>query len=375
MHFSAKRLTIARQRRTVTKKGLAGELGITPAMITGYEAGTRTPSADTVGRIAGTLRFPYPFFFQDDVAEVDPDSVSFRSRRSLTASLRDKTVASLSLGSELISPQFRNLFDFPAVQVPDLAGESPERAAKALRLEWKLGNAPIANMVHLLESKGVEVYFLDDPSPCLDAVSMWKDGRPFVMMNLGKSGDRGRFDAAHELAHLVLHKGEDRLDSREVEREADQFAAAFLLPADQFSKECPRSPVPRLFFEAKARWKVAIQAMIRRGRDLGIYSDWQYETACRDISVMGWRKAEPVPVEREQSKLHELAYTALRGAGYTAGRFAERTHLLLEDLLELTPSIMLLGSGRYPVQSSPAWAQEATAAPAGQTVLRLVGND
>jgi hypothetical protein len=41
---------------------------------------------------------------------------------------------------------------------------------------------------------------------------------------------RGRFDAAHELGHLVMHGHERPLPGPEAEREANQFASAFLMP-------------------------------------------------------------------------------------------------------------------------------------------------
>src|SRR3546814_6566541 len=40
----------------------------------------------------------------------------------------------------------------------------------------------------------------------VDAFSCWRNGQPFVFLNTFKSAERSRFDAAHELAHLVLHR-------------------------------------------------------------------------------------------------------------------------------------------------------------------------
>ena len=43
-----------------------------------------------------------------------------------------------------------------------------------------------------------------------DALSFWYDGRLFVMLAEDKDNYfRSRFDAAHELAHLVLHPSID----------------------------------------------------------------------------------------------------------------------------------------------------------------------
>jgi len=45
-------------------------------------------------------------------------------------------------------------FELPPVDVPILRHEtSPEAAAEALRHHWNIGELPINNMIHLLESK------------------------------------------------------------------------------------------------------------------------------------------------------------------------------------------------------------------------------
>jgi len=90
-------------------------------------------------------------------------------------------------------------FDLPAPDLPDLRDEEPEVAASVLRQHWGLGERPIKNMVHLLESKGVRVYSLAENSVEVDAFALWHSKTPFVFLNTLKSAEHGRFDAAHEL--------------------------------------------------------------------------------------------------------------------------------------------------------------------------------
>jgi Zn-dependent peptidase ImmA (M78 family) len=40
----------------------------------------------------------------------------------------------------------------------------------------------------------------------VNAYALWKDEKPFVFLNTFKSTESSRFDAAHELGHLVLHQ-------------------------------------------------------------------------------------------------------------------------------------------------------------------------
>ena len=49
-------------------------------------------------------------------------------------------------------------------------------------------------------------------------------------MSTAKGGERGRFDAAHELGHLVLHGEYQELNRPAAEQEANRLAAAFLMP-------------------------------------------------------------------------------------------------------------------------------------------------
>lgn len=343
--FSASRLSVARRFRRLTKRALAQQVGVSAQTIGNYEVGANIPNHWTVERLVFALGFPPHFFVGDEVDSIRPEAVSFRSSRSMTASTRERMMACGEIASEVISPVFQRLFELPTFDVLDLSGEDPEMAAAILREHWRLGVGPIDNVIHLLEAKGVEVFWINEASKCLDAVSFWRDDRAYVVMNKGKgAGDRSRFDAAHELAHLTLHRNADRLDARQVEAEAHRFASAFLMPASQFRAECPRHPSMSAFFPLKRRWKVSIQAMVRRGRDLGVFNDWQYENACKEISWRGWRAEEPpeVAVESEESKLHQMIFEQLRDRGTSIEEFAADVKLRPSDLLELAPQARLI---------------------------------
>ncbi|MFM9470015.1 ImmA/IrrE family metallo-endopeptidase, partial [Streptomyces scabiei] len=77
-----------------------------------------------------------------------------------------------------------------------------------------------------------------------------------------KSGERQRFDVAHELGHLVLHDERDMTpkDSREREAEANAFAAAFLMPATGLHAQTMWSASIQKILAAKKHWKVSAMA-------------------------------------------------------------------------------------------------------------------
>lgn len=77
---------------------------------------------------------------------------------------------------------------------------------------------------------------LDGPDG-FDGYSCWANGRiPVIAFNANVSGDRQRFNLAHELGHLVL----DPAPATEIEKAAHRFAAVFLVPAKTAYSELGR---------------------------------------------------------------------------------------------------------------------------------------
>src|SRR5262249_30147459 len=110
----------------------------------------------------------------------------------------------------------------------------------------------------------------------------------------------------HELAHLVLHGGKSRLEVDDTE--ADDFAAEFLMPETSLRQEI-KPPVTLASLAAlKPRWRVSIQALIVRAKDLGIITDRQYRYLFEQVSAMGWRTNEPISIAVEKPRaLRQMA--------------------------------------------------------------------
>lgn len=336
--FMPSRLAVARRIRGLYQKELAQRLDVSEQYISQLERGKRdNPSDELVEKMSFVLRFPIGFFSGSHIELMGKEVPSFRARRSMTAKVRDAALARNEIAAHIISSDLNSRFNLPETDIPDLA-EVPEVAAQLLRDAWRLGEGPIHNMVHLLESKGVEVYWLNEEAPDMDALSFWRDGQPFVFLNANKDkGDRSRFDVAHELGHLVLHRHKESLQGAEIEKEANVFAGSFLLPAQQFRAEAPNRPDCATLIRLKKRWKVSIGSMVVRSHQLGIYSDWQYRHAYTQISKKGWRKDEPVDIPREQSRLHMLIFEQLENKDISPSAYARSLQLRTDDLLELMP--------------------------------------
>lgn len=339
--FSPKRMDLARRRRGLSKGALAASLDVSPRMVTAYERGDKEPSETTVTRLAQALDFPKEFFLAPDLDQIPEEASSFRAATRMTARQRDRALASGALALSL-SDWIEERFELPATSVPTYQGVDPETAAEAVRGEWGLGLRPIANMLHLVEAHGVRVFSLVEECRDLDAFSFWRGSRPYALANTVKSAERRRMDLAHELGHLVLHwRGGAR--GRVAEREADQFASAFLMPAGSVFAEAPgRNPNADDLQVAKKRWGVSVAALAYRMHALRLISDWHYRSLFVEISKRGWRTEEPDEAAPETSSLLESVFRLWRERGESLASVASDLVLTVEELNSLVYGLVLV---------------------------------
>jgi Zn-dependent peptidase ImmA (M78 family) len=210
----------------------------------------------------------------------------------------------------LLDDWIEERFELPGPDLLEFKEDAdPEASARSLRQKWGLGEKPIRNMIHLLEAKGIRVFSLVENSRAVDAFSVWRRNTPYVFLNTTKTAERSRFDAAHELGHLVLHK-HGVAQGRALEMQANQFAAAFLMPEADVRAKLPRVHSLNQIVEAKKIWRVSVSALNYRLHKLEIISDWQYRTFCIQI-VERFKQAEPYGLGRELSQVLDKVFKAL----------------------------------------------------------------
>lgn len=304
------RFLLARRWRGLTQAQLAAAAGCSKSQIEKIEGGHTSPSPALLESISKELAFPLEFFSAPPPVEVPPETVSFRAATKMTARERDAALAVGALASQLSSWLDQN-FELPAPSIPDLAGLSPEAAAENLRAAWSLSDRPISNMIHLLELHGVRVFSLARETRDVDAYSFWSGARPFVFLNTVKSAERSRFDAAHELGHLVLHRQRAN-EGRTLEDEANAFASAFLLPSLPVLARAGPSPD---LLRGKRYWGVSLFAYLYRLHALGRITQWHYKHLCIEHSRKGARTTEPQPIPRETSQVMQKVLQHLRSQG------------------------------------------------------------
>lgn len=333
--FNASRLELARKRRGLTITALAKLVNLTPRMVSEYERENciYAPQEQTINAFVNALRYPVSFFFGDDIEKISPETVSFRSMKKMRASQQHAAIGAGQLGI-LLNNYFESRFELPNNTLPDLREIEPETAAETIRDNWGIGQKSISNMVHLLEVNGVRVFSLSENAVEVDAFSFWKEKTPYIFLNNKKTGERSRFDAAHELGHLVLHK-HGSPQGKDIESEADRFASAFLMPKRSIIASKMRFPSLDGILSLKGKWKVSAMALIVRMKSIGLLSEWQYRMLVVDASKAGLRVKEINGIEREKSLIIETIIGKLKEEGVTLPILSRQLNIPLDEILNL----------------------------------------
>lgn len=343
--FDPERLTLAREARGLTKAELAERIGKTPSAVSQFESGRSRPDGQTIGRLMLALGTPAAFFARTpDAVEyklIPLDRCHFRSLRSTTQKNRRALLARGTIICGLLSFLEKKVF-LPQEQVTTLAAtptddEEVEQLALEVRNRWGLGLGPIGNMVNLLERHGVVVIPIDDGCRDVDAFSLWNEGRPIIFLVMEKgSTSRTRWDASHELGHLIMHV-DVAAGSPELERQANRFGSAFLLPRDSFIHEAPRRINWDLIWELKRRWKVSAAAIVRRCFDLGTISEPAYRRAFMHLNQTGQRMSERDEPPQEHPVALRKALEVVEGK-WPLTRIADELALSANELQSLVSS-------------------------------------
>lgn len=344
--FQRRRLSLARMRGGLTMKALAERAGLAADTVRRIERGETEPDEDTLQKLSVVLGFPRDFLEGEELEEVDLGSVSFRSFSKMTARDRDAAIAAGSLGLQLnrwVEARFR----LPNPDLLDLSHETdPEVAAIFVRQHWGVGEQPIGSLLALFEAKGMRLFSLSENTAAVNAFSFWRGGKPFIFLNNYKTAESSNFDVAHELGHLVMHKHGDPKETRSAEREADRFASAFLMPAKDVKSRMPRDVNVEVIIRSKARWRVSAMALARRLSDLGILSDWRYNSVCIELAKRGYRSREPIGIQRETSVIWKKVLTQLWSERITKSDIARELSLPISEIEGLIWSLTGGDAGR-----------------------------
>jgi Zn-dependent peptidase ImmA (M78 family)/DNA-binding XRE family transcriptional regulator len=236
-------LLMLRTARSLTQEQVAIAAGISRIAYRNIESGTALPRAGTIECLAKALKVR----IADLVAENHPlRSVRFRDR---VGNKREEILVNVQrwlrnyCELETIMGE-GNVFAFERGVGP-ATRKSPQALAQAARKAVHIDpGTPIRDICGLLEDNGVKVLPIEVASHDFFGISVGRpDGGPAVVINTWERlpVERWIFSAAHELGHLLMHLDAyeaQATESNEIEeREADLFAAQFLMPDEVFLNE------------------------------------------------------------------------------------------------------------------------------------------
>lgn len=283
-----------RMRRPLTKQALSK-----------LEAGKAKPSMTTLADLSAALGVGGAWLMSQP--EVRVSWIGYRKHSSLPKGKQDSITAAATkrIEGEL---RLRTLFGAginslvpTGIEVESL--EVAERAAQLVRSAWGLGDGPVSGLVETLEERGAVVLSWPETEK-FDGLSGWaNEGTPILVVNAIRPPDRIRFDAAHELGHLVIDCSDPGADQEAL---AHRFAAALLVPRSAAIRELGEHrrdlSLPELGL-LKQRWGLSMQAWARRAYDCGIIGQTAYRDINTKFRLKGWHRREPYDYEGVEEPL------------------------------------------------------------------------
>jgi Zn-dependent peptidase ImmA (M78 family) len=282
-------ITLFREMAGLTKAALARLCSCDERTVRDWENGVYPPTnlLDVLGHVLDV----HPSALEYDASFAAPINVArFRTNAKLTNPQQREAIAFSRVASRAVTgiQLARGTFDPPAGMghisslIEATESMTPKEAARAARKHLNIGAGPVEeNIITLVERAGIPVAFAPGKLENLDAISVDVEGTPLIILNPFKGdADRQRFDVAHELGHVLLHRG--RGGEPELEDEADEFAAEFLLPALEIyplletAISHRTTNISRMWKQLAAisrEWMVSLDALIVNAKNLGLLED------------------------------------------------------------------------------------------------------
>lgn len=333
-------LTLARESRGLTQSDLAVIANFGQGTLSKYETGMIAPPDEAISSLANATGYPPEFFFQTGETFGFPP-FHYRKRKKLSAKALGQIVAEMNIRRMhverlCLSYQVKSNKFIPEIDMDEFQGRTRKRptledVARTVRESWMLPSGPIDNLTGVIEENGGIIVPCDFGTDLIDAMSQRIDGMPVLFfINMGAPADRVRHTLAHELGHMVLHTLSFK-DDDEMEREADDFAGAFLLPADQIMSQLRRFDLRHLA-NLKSYWKVSMAAIAVRAERLNAITPYQAKMFWIEMSKLGYRKREPNEPPREMpTALKRMVEYHQRVLGYSDADMARLLYLTVQD--------------------------------------------
>ncbi len=332
-----KRLQIARRAAGLSLRDLEASIDkiVSAQALSKYERDEMMPSSDVLRAIARALGISESYLLGQ--IDLTLEAVEFRKNR-ITSRKEEARIEASVLSAVERYLEIEDLVGAASVAwsrpqgapFPVREPADAEAAAMRLRAAWNLGGEPVPNLAEFLEERGIKIIpleFGESVSGLMCKARGAKGGDvPVIIVNKDDTGERQRFTLAHELGHLVL----DAPPGAKGEKLAHWFAGAFLMPAETLWQEVGKHrnelSIGELF-ELKALFKLSVQAITYRLKDLQIISGPLFKKLFDHFVEQGWRKppySEPGPIPPERpERFRRLCFRAVAEGAVSESKAAE----------------------------------------------------
>lgn len=347
-NFEPQRLRLARQMyNDLSKASLADILDVSPSTITKWEDGTHKPQANILQTMSDFFQIPANWFLRPYPNYGNPLFLNRAKKRVLLSACTKSNTMLLnlaeihSIANEWVGFPKLNLIPClnrkEALSLFDLSvcKGKIQRLTEELRQKWGLGVSPILNLMKAVEKSGVIVTRFEIGSEEMDGTSAWINNHPYIFIASDKRNYfRGRFDLAHELGHIIMHKELTEADKKarfdELEEQAHYFASCLLFPVQAFVAEIGHKVTLESLIMLKKRWGVSIAAMLVKSRQLNIISEEHSSRLWRSYRYRGFTKCEPLDADKlpeEPSILRETIKLLLDHGGFAKENLIDKLGL------------------------------------------------
>ncbi len=250
-----RRLREARENRRLTQEQAAQTVGISRTALVHIESGKRSLSTLELSELTKLYRRSIADFFAEEEQQVNQEDDPLLILHRLPVELTNdpevnrqvsRCVELCSIGVELETTlSTQDPINLPAYELraptrPFDATRQGEQVAEAERRRLGLGYGPVADMADLITTQGVWASGVRGLPNEMSGIFLRHSSIGLVILvNYDHPRSRKRFSYAHEYAHALLDRKttsaivSSKENSQEfIERRANAFAAAFLLPAE-----------------------------------------------------------------------------------------------------------------------------------------------
>jgi Zn-dependent peptidase ImmA (M78 family)/transcriptional regulator with XRE-family HTH domain len=322
------RLKLARKKAGFSLRDLSEALDnqISAQAIGKYERGEMMPSSGILLALAKTLDVSLDYLMGARVHKLE--GVEFRKKSGTSAKDRARVEAAVIEHVEryLTIEEILDLdsaeWHRPVAKERLAQVEEAEELSIKVRQAWHLGEDPIPNLTELLEEHGMKVCITPLPESVSGMTCMVQrspnsltgsyvrqtkvksckdvDIVPVIVVNQTHTLERRRLTLAHELAHSLI----DAQSSIDLEKAANYFAGAFLVPSAHLEREMGKHRRGLGYAELiqlKRMYRVSAAAFLVRLRHLDIIDEstlaYAFQTFARS-----WRREEPEGLEEAGQK-------------------------------------------------------------------------